>query len=159
MLYGRQRQTGTWVRPVPSGAAWLCALAVLVVSGLCDGVLSLLGLNRTACILWAGATVALSAVNLPLGRSAVLVNPAGTLVPFCFALFLLTCHPVRSWALARVVTGSVAVGIVLCVIPAWAAEAGIGWTASLLAAVCAAVVPAIRVTWMSAPVGAVPPHV
>lgn len=134
---GKPRQTGPWVLCVPSGAALLCALIALVASGLCDGVLSSLGLGRTACGLWAAAAAGASTLNLPLGASGVLLNPGGTILPLAFACFLWRLQPRGRRAALRVGVAGFSVGVVLCAIPAWALETGVGWPGTVLAALCA----------------------
>jgi len=123
---------------MPSGAALLCALIALAVSGLCDGVLASIDLIRTPCVLWAAAAAAASALNLPLGSSGALVNPGGTLLPLCFALFLTGRQRPGLRAAVRTAAAAASVGIVLCAVPAWALEAGVGWPAILLASASAA---------------------
>lgn len=123
---------------VPTGAALLLALMALAASGLCDGVLGTLRLTVPACLLWAGAAVATSALNLPLGPAAPLLNPGGAIVPLCFSAYLATRLPLRRASLARAICGAVAVGVVLCGIPAWNAESGAGVPGLWLAAACAA---------------------
>lgn len=123
---------------VPTGAALLLALMALAAAGFCDGALRTLRLSIPVCLLWAGAVVGTSALNLRLAPATPLLNPGGTIVPLCFAAFLTAQLPLRGAGLARALCGALAVGVVLCGIPAWNAESGAGVSGLWLAAACAA---------------------
>lgn len=124
---------------MPSAAAVLLAICVAAGTGVLDGALAAVGLRRRVVVVWAAATMALCAVNLPLPphRPAVLWNPAGTVMPAAFAAFLLPRSGLRPRAFAGAAFAS---GLVLCGALAWAQQAGVGWPAAAAAAALAAAV-------------------
>lgn len=124
---------------MPSGGAFLAAAAVLLASGHGQRVAGVLGTRRRVLFVWIGLTLALSAVNLPLDRGAVLLNVGGTVVPAAFTAFLLS-GPWARRARLRVVLGALLGAVPLATVTAWGEMAAVGWPATMAAGLAAAAI-------------------
>ena len=127
---------------MPSGAAILCAIAVLLLSGYGRRVAASVGVAPAILAAWCFLAAGASVLNLslpPLGSLTwqPLVNPGGVLVPMAFEAFLLfgpggsrrpvagACGPADGWALLAGALG----GLTLVGAVAWGLSTGMAWPA------------------------------
>ncbi len=125
---------------MPTGASLLLAVCVLLAAGFGGRVLSALGIGRWVFGAWALCAAAASAVNLgwPAGHApAILINPAGSLVPFGFALFLMSprAGAVSSRTLWRAARAAGTSAVLLAAGTAYGEQMGAPGTAAALAGI------------------------